>query len=130
MQYEGIIIEESLANKQVLGEVVIKDTRIEPAVEKHRTPWLKQWTLHTVGIPENNGWLVARLLSHSFDTEHNAWYADFKNNLAHYIVFPDKVFAVDLNNPVLYQEAKAHGLALGIPEYQVDFAPKDIVWDR
>ncbi len=130
MQYEGIIIEESLANKKILGEVVIKQAKVEPVTDQHRTPWLKQWTLHTIVVPENNGMVVARLLSHSFDTQHNAWYADFKNNLTHYIVFPDKVFAVDLSNPVSYPEAKAYGLALGIPEYQVDFAPKDIVWDR
>ena len=46
------------------------------------------------------------------------------------IIFLNKVFKVDLNNPILYKDAKAYGISLGIPEYQVDFGPQDQVWER
>ena len=52
MNYKGTIIEESLENKDVLKDVVILSTEVEQVKEKHKTPWLEHWTLHTVEIPE------------------------------------------------------------------------------
>ena len=66
MNYEGVIIEESLDNTGILGDVKILKTKVEPVIEKHKTPWLKQWTLHTVEITEENGDNVAHQLSKSF----------------------------------------------------------------
>ena len=129
MNYKGVIIEESLDNSSVLKQVKIIETKVEEATEKHKTPWVKQWSLHTVAIAENEADSVAELLSKDLDKEHN-WYADFKNDKYHYIIFTGKVFKVDLNNPVLYKQAKQFGISLGIPEYQVDFAPDDKIWER
>ena len=53
MPYRGVIIEESLEDKDVLKEVRILSTKVEPVTEKHKTPRIKQWTLHTVEIPED-----------------------------------------------------------------------------
>lgn len=129
MNYKGVIIEESLEKADVLRSVVVVDTKVEPVTEEHKTPWIKQWTLHTVEILEEKADQVAEQLSADLEKEHN-WYADYKNDQYHYIVYRNKVFKVDLKNPVLYKEAKAHGISLGIPEYQVDFAPEDKQWDR
>jgi len=52
MNYKGVIIEESLENKDVLRDVVILSTKVEQVTEKHKTPYLKQWTLYTVELPE------------------------------------------------------------------------------
>lgn len=38
MTYHGTIIEESLENKDVLGRVKIVSTKVEPVVDKHKTP--------------------------------------------------------------------------------------------
>ena len=131
MNYKGVIIEESLTDKGALKDVVVLNTKVEPITEKHRTPWLKQWTLHTVEISEEKIDTVVEKLAKNLETEHTAWYADFKNEVYHYIVFSGgKVFKVDLKNPILYQEATKHGIALGIPPYQVDFAPDTKIWDR
>ncbi len=131
MNYKGVIIEESLDSKDVLRDVTIISTKIEPITEEHKTPWLKQWTLYTVEIPEEKADEIVGKLAKDLETKHNAWYADFKNDKFHYIVFSGgKVFKVDLQNPILYKEAKAHGISLGIPEYQVDFAPEDKIWER
>lgn len=122
MNYKGVIIEESLKDKDILGDVIVLSTKVEPINERHQTPWLKQWTLHTVEILEEKADAIAENLGQDLETEHTAWYADFKNDKYHYIIFSGgKVFKVDLQNPVLYQEARAHGISLGIPEYQVDF---------
>ena len=73
--FKGVIIEESLENKDVLQKVKIVETKVEEVIEKHKTPWIKQWTLHTVEIFENQADMVAEELSKSLDSEHS-WYAD------------------------------------------------------
>ena len=121
--FVGVVIEESLADKEVLKRLRVTKTVVEPVDADHRTPWLKQWTLHTIEIPEKDADSVARTLRNSLETEHN-WYADFKNEKYAYIIFRDIVYKVDLlsdKRREQYAEAKRHGIFLGIPEYQVDF---------
>lgn len=129
MNYQGVIIEESLDNKEVLSNVKIVKTKVSPVNEKHKTPWVKQWTMHTVEIAEENADKIGEQISEDLDKNH-AWYADFKNTNYHFIIYRGKVFKVDLKNPVLYKDAKKYGISLGIPEYQVDFAPEDQVFEK
>jgi len=129
MGYKGIIIEESLENKDILKDVKILETKVEEVVEDHKTPWIKQWTLHTVEIPENQVESIAGKTSKALDSKHN-WYADFKNDTHHYIIFRNKVFLVDRSSKEQYDEAKKYGISLGIPEYQVDFHPEVKAWER
>ena len=127
MNYQGTIIEERLENTVVLKEIKILSTKIEPIEDAHQTPWLKQWTLHKVEIPESNAESIAEKLSHLIDTSHqSSWYADYKNEQFHYIIFRDKVFKVDRTEKEQYDEATKYGISLGIPDYQVNFS-KDIL---
>ncbi len=120
--YKGDIIEESLENKTVLSKVKILSTRVEEVTEEHRTPWLKQWKLHTVEVGVDKAHEIAREISKSLDTKHKgSWYADFKNETNHYIIFPNKIFFIDRESKKQYQEASDYGISLGIPEYQVNF---------
>jgi len=134
MNYKGVIIEEGLENKDVLKKVKILATRVEPVVEKHNTPWLKQWTLHTVEVQEDQADALAQEISASLDREHHgSWYADFKNDTTDYIIFHDKIFKIDRTSTeqkAQYDAAKEHGIALGIPEHQVDFHPEVKEWER
>ncbi|VVB76181.1 Uncharacterised protein [uncultured archaeon] len=121
--FVGVIIEESLEDKAVLSKVRIIKTKVEEVVERHKTPWVKRWTLHTVGVSAKKAEEIAEELSNSLDSKH-AWYADFKNDTIHYIIFRKKVFCIDRNSKEQYDEAKQYGISLGIPEYQVNFHPK------
>lgn len=127
--YTGVIIEESLGNKDVLKKTKILKTKVEPVVEKHKTSWLKQWTLHTVEVSESKAESVAEEISKSLDSEHS-WYADFKNKNTHFIIFRNKVFKIDRTSKEQYDEAKKYGISLGIPSYQVDFHPEVKEWKR
>lgn len=129
MNYTGIIIEESLEDKGVLDEVRIVNTEVEKVTDEHKTPWLTQWTLHTVEVPEAQADEADQRLSMALESK-DSWYTDFKNNKYHYIVYRGKIFKVDLLNPTLYKDAKQYGISLGIPEYQVDFTPEDKIWER
>lgn len=120
MNYKGVIIEESLKDASVLRSVKVLWTEVEPAAERHKTPWVSQWTKHVVLVPENEAERVAELLSKVLDPDH-AWYADFKNEKTHYVIFLGKVFRIDRRSQTQYDEAKKYGMSLGIPEYNVDF---------
>ena len=123
MDYKGIIIEESLKNISVLKNVFIISTKIEQVTKEHQTSWLKQWTLHTVDIPENKAKYIANEISKCLETKHN-WYADFKNDKFHFIIFTNKVFKVNRQKETEYNKVKKYGLSLGIPDYQLDFSPQ------
>ena len=121
--YKGVIIEESLSNSSILKKIKIISTKVEKVTEEHKTPWLPQWTLHTVEIPENKAKIIAEEISKSLDYSHgNSWYADYKNDTHHYIIFRDKIFHIDQTNKEQYGEVKGFGISLGIPEYQLDIA--------
>ena len=120
--FNGVIIEESLQGKDVLSKVKIIKTEVEPVSEKHQTPWIKQWTLHTVEILENQADSIAKEISNALDSEHD-WYADFKNQDSHYIIFRHKIFKVDRSKPEQYAEVTKYGMSLGIPDYQLNFSP-------
>ena len=127
--FNGIIIEESLENKDVLQKVKIIKTEIEEVTKEHKTPWVKQWTLHTVEILENQADEITEDLSKSLDPEHS-WYADFKNDDYHYVIFRNKVFKVDRSKPEQYSEVTKYGVSSGIPDYQLDFSPHIKEWGR
>jgi hypothetical protein len=130
MDFEGIIIEESLSDTSVLNEIKIISTKVEPVTEKHKTPWIKQWTLHKVIIPAVDASKVAIEISQALDKEHE-WYADYKNTKEHFIIYRDKIFHIsDRSDAVQYNEATKYGISIGIPEYQVDFSPHIKVWKR
>jgi len=120
--YKGVIIEESLEDKKVFGLAPIISTKIENVTEKHKTPWLKQWSLHTVEIDPKDAERVAEILAMDLEKEH-PWYADFKNETHHYILFRNKIFFIDRTSKEQYDVAKNYGISLGIPEYQVNFQP-------
>ena len=127
--FNGVIIEESLEKKNILQKVKIIKTKIEEVTEEHKTPWIKQWTLHTVEILENQADEITEDLSKSLDSEHS-WYADFKNDRVHYIIFHNKVFKVNRSKPEQSPEVTKYGLTLGIPDYQLDFTLHIKEWER
>ena len=129
MPHTGTIIEESLEDKSVLKNLKILSTKVEKVIEEHKTPWVKQWTLCQVEIPESEAESVAEKLSSALDSKH-AWYADFKNKNPLFIIFRDKVFKINRSNPEEYKPVTKYGLTLGIPDYQLDFSPDIKDWQR
>ena len=128
MAYRGDIIEESLSDASILDSVNIVSTRVEKVTEKHKTPWLKQWTLHTIDVPEANAAALAEKLSRGLEGNH--WYVDYKNDDTHYIIFPSKVFKVNRQVPEEYKPVVSYGLSLTIPRHQLDFSPEITYWER
>jgi hypothetical protein len=131
MNYKGVIIEESLENKDVLKDIEILSTEVEEVTGEHKTPWLRQWTMHNIEIPEDEAGEIAGKISRSLDPDHGgSWYADFKNDTDHYIIFRNKVFKINRSKMAEYGEVKKYGVSLGIPDYQLDFSPDIKEWER
>ena len=119
--FTGIIIAESLFDKSILDEIKITSTEVEPVTDGHKTPWVKQWTMHNVLIDADQAGEVAERISRALDREHD-WYADFKNDKEHFIIYRDKVFHItDRSDKLQYDEATKYGILIGIPDYQVNF---------
>ena len=104
-------------------EVKILKTEVEKVTQEHQTPWLKQWTLHTVEIPEDEVVAIAEEISQALDSK-DEWYADFKNEDFHFIIFRNKVFKVDRTSKEQYEAVTKYGISLGIPDYQLDYSPE------
>lgn len=120
--YTGVIIEESLENEDILKKIKIVSTEIEQVTENFKTPWLTQWTLDTVEIPESEIEAVAQEVQSAIDSVHNtSWYVDFKNDSTHYIIFKNRIFVIDRTKREQYQEASDYGVSLGVPAHQVNF---------
>jgi len=130
MQLNGVIIAESLTDNSVLSDVVIISTKVEPVTKKHETPWINQWTTHTVEVPEEKAAEVANKISKALDKDHD-WYADFKNDTEHFVIYAGKVFHItDRSDKKQYDEATEYGISIGIPDYQLDFSPHVKQWQR
>ena len=120
MSYKGVIIEESLSDSGIIKELEIVDTYISKTTARETTPWLEQWTLQTVIIPEEKIEEFAKRLSALIDKDHiSSWYCDFRNDTTHYVIFSEKVFKLDRANKQDYNEIRTFGIELGIPTTQL-----------
>lgn len=120
MDYKGVIIEESLTNLDILKELRIVHTQISKVTQKDETPWIKQWTMHTVIIKEDKIDEYAQKLSQLIDIEHcSNWYCDFKNEQFHYVVFFNKIFCLNKSKKQDYEQMREYAITLGLPEYQL-----------
>ena len=124
--YRGEIIEESLKDRSIIDSVRIVSAEIENVTPSHRTPWLKQWTITTVEIEDGATKGFTRKIQAAMETEHPSWFADFKGDKDHYVVFPGKIFFVDHRRNDTYTEAVAYGVALGIPKQQLGFSSRSL----
>ena len=116
--YRGDIIEESLKNKEILKKLNIISTRVEKVTDKHQTPWLSQWTLHTIEIKDDEADNLAEKLSEALEPKHG-WYIDYRNDKYHFVIFKDRVFKLDRNKKSDYNEMIKYGLSIGTPDYQL-----------
>lgn len=120
--FRGIIIEESLHDTSVLKQFPIVETEVEQVTPNFGTPWLKQWTLHTIEVPEDQIADFSQAVQSALDSSRSNWYVDFKNDATHYIIFKNRIFVIDRTKKEQYQEATDYGISLGIPAHQVNFS--------
>ncbi len=105
-QYKGIIIKESLENKDILDDAHIVESTVSSD---------GKWHMHTVLISLE---YLERLAQNLKD---GTWYAHFWNGREVIAVFKGKTFQFNFDDKNTWEETLAHGRSLGIPEEQLDF---------
>ncbi len=109
--YLGILIEQSLRDPAIASELNIQ------AVKRGI-----QWTLLLVSVPERDlASHVDRIQSNLADD--GTWYAHYFRGSELVVVYRDAVFSVS-TDPASWRPAVQHGIALGIPKEQLDYAPR------
>ena len=77
--------------------------------------------MHNVLIDADQAGEVAERISRALDREHD-WYADFKNDKEHFIIYRDKVFHItDRSDKLQYDLATKYGISIGVRDYRVGF---------
>ncbi len=104
--YKGVIIEESLSQKDALKNIHI----ISSEVTEHPS-----WHIHTVEVFEDD----IQKLSKNLKT--GTWYMHFWKNDVVIAVFKDKIFKFLYSDKTTWNEAIEYGLLHGIPAEQLDF---------
>lgn len=121
MNYRGIIIEQSLINKNILTNVKVLSKKI---INERTT---EVWNMLKVEIPEEKIEEFIKRLAKVIKP-HEPWYAHFyhedprKTNMI--VVFSKEIILITKNKP---EKAVEYGLRIGIPLAQLDFKPNDIL---
>ena len=106
IKFKGIIIEESLENRDILKDAQIIESTVSEDGE---------WHMHTVLIsPEHLEQLAQNL-------KDGTWYAHFWNGRNVIVVFKGKTFQFNFDSKETWKETLEYGRSLGIPEEQLDF---------
>ncbi len=105
----GTIVENSLANIDILTELSVKNTYSSGS-----------WVLHDVEVNENQIPTLAAVL------KDGPWYIHLWNLSQDIliIIFKDKVFEAKCKDKTTWQQAIEYGKSIGIPEEQLDFPIK------
>ncbi len=120
MNYRGIIVEESLQDKNILDDCKILSTDVEE-IDSTTT-----WHIHKVQIPEEQILKFIETVAEKTDSN-GTWYSHFyhedPNKKQMIVTFYKKILLVSKDNCI---EAVDYGLKQGIPAEQLDFQPRDI----
>ncbi len=111
IEYKGTIVEESLEDNRILNDLNIIDFRIS----KDENP-ADRWHLYTVIVTREEIRKISQYI------KYGKWYMHFWNGNDVIVVFKDKIFEFKHDKKETWKDAFDHGVALGIPEEQLDFA--------
>ncbi|MDP2593308.1 MAG: hypothetical protein Q8P52_01515 [bacterium] len=129
MAYTAHIVEESLTDIHALVGLHILSHKVELTEERHNTPWIPQWTIREVEIPDEKADIVAERISLVLD-EKFPWCVVFKNSTHRYVIFPRKVFSVDRFSKLQCENVEGYGQSVGVSCEDCDFPSFKKEWER
>ena len=113
----AIIIEESLANKDILKKHKILRTKFLPEPTN--------WHLNVVEIYGAIDEAIAEI-QYSMVSDKPFYFHIFDEGKTLIVVFKKSYFTLDPNKKITWMDAKIYGGSLNIPEEQLDFYPTRI----
>ncbi len=113
----ALIVEESLANKEILNKHRILRTKFLPEPIN--------WRLHIVNLLGSVDDAITEI-QYSMVSDKPFYFHVFDEGKTLIVVFKNNYFTLDPNNKLTWMEAKIYGSKLNIPESQLDFFPTRI----
>lgn len=119
--YDGVLITQSLRPGTESGVrlVVNKISTFDKTDAAPDQP--SRWTLLHFEVDDADVDALAAWCGDSLIAEPSVWYADFKNDSEHLVIFPGKIFRYRIGDHAGRDQAVEYGRALGVPEPQLDW---------
>ena len=117
MNYKGVIIEESLTNKELFTLCEIMSTRVSENNNPKTNAGESKWTLHQVEVPESNLKKVTEQLSENLKLPN--WWADLSSEDNVYIIFHNKIFKGKNSDNKFRKEVISYAHSLNLPKGQI-----------
>jgi hypothetical protein len=120
--YSGAVITQSLRpGTELTGVRMVVDRLVtfdkSDAADNQPT----RWTMIFFQVEESDADHLAEWFAGSLISEPGVWYADFKNESEHFVIFPGRIFRYRLGDEEGRRQAVDHGRGLGVPEAQLDW---------
>lgn len=116
----GLLIKESLEHPEVLETLPIQITKTEVWTASNLAEYQPAvWIAMSFEAEENVADEVAEHLSHNLKPK--GWFINASTNTDVYVMFPNKVFKSTKGDQTARAEAARFGLAVGVPERQLDW---------
>ncbi len=112
MVWKGVIIEESLEDKSLLGMVKIVDTEVDKLEEENRI-----MTFYKIEVTDE---FKDKFIQRAIKSVKEGFYLHLVKDKVMYVIFKDKMFKFSKGYPEL-ETARNYGKSVGIPEKQMPF---------
>lgn len=117
-KWKGIIIEDSLKNKNILRNIKITKTHvIKPKNTTEKQPNI--WHEVEVFIDDKDLNQFCKKLQHAIKT--GPWYVDFETDNEGIVIFKEKIRTVKKNDIKGIKKIQKYGKSIGISEKQLEF---------
>jgi hypothetical protein len=118
-EWKGAVIAESLRDPMTLNGFQVYRAYVSPdGLDLGPDRPVGRWHLKWVRVSREDIALIRAQLIHG-------WYAHFWNERQMVVVYDDAEFEMDRFDRSTWKRATEHGLAMGIPEQQLDFPTDD-----
>lgn len=121
--YTGALITQSLKPGTELTGVRLVVDRLVTFDKSDAAPdQPTRWTMIFFTVDDADAERLAAWCADSLLSEPGVWYADFRNEAEHFVVYPSKIFRYPIGDRDGRQQAVDHGRRLGVPESQLDWS--------
>ena len=108
--YTGIIIEESLKNKEIIKKLKVLNLKVTDDENPN-----DRWHIYTVQVTRD------QIIEIQQSMAEGKWYTHFIAGDEIIVVYKDKIFEYKMADKGEHAKAVEYGRSIGIPEEQLDF---------
>jgi len=120
--YDGALITQSLKpGTELVGVPLVVDRLVTFDKSDAAVNQPTRWTMIFFRVEDADTERLAAWFADSLIGEPGVWYADFRNDAEHFVIFPGRIFRYRRDDHDARAQAVDHGRRLGVPEAQLDW---------